>query len=295
MIRMLLLAVILAAHILPAADPSWLGSWQEVTAADDLMVFERDRCIFKNPGQQPSFGCAAYSPAGDVWVRSTTGRAHVRVKLAGDQLVIVSGGNGTYRRLAAVPPGLEIAPLVIPAAKPVSAERKAAIIAEAARRVVEDQAVRKDPARRQDMAKVDAADTAWVKQVVAEVGWPDAARFGRETATQMFLFVQHSGDLPLMLGALPCIERDLKAKVGDPQDFALLYDRVRMMTGHPQRYGSQIVPDAGGQVVFLLEDRAKVEQLRAAIGLFPLKAYLQIFEQQARTKVGFMETVRFAD
>jgi histidine triad (HIT) family protein len=57
----------------------------------------------------------------------------------------------------------------------------------------------------------------------------------------------------------------------------------------------QFNESAGGQVVFLLEDRAKVEQMRAAIGLFPLKAYLQIFEQQAKTKVGFMETVRFAD
>lgn len=292
MLRYLLLALTLST--LPAADPPWLGLWQEDKAPDDVMLLEHGRCVLKNPGQDPVYACAAYGP-GELWARSVAGRFHTKFTFVGGRLTIVSGGSGTYHCLDAPPPGFLVAPLPIPAAKKTDADRIAAISAEAAKRLEEDQAVRKDPARGKDMAAVDAANTAWVKTVVAETGWTDATRFGKATASAMFLFVQHSGSLPLMLGALPCIERDLKAKACDPQDFALLYDRVQVTMGLPQRYGSQIVPDGNGQVVFLLEDRARVDQLRAGIGLTPLKAYLQVFEQQSKAKVGFMETVRFAD
>lgn len=292
----LLLACSLALPtILRAADPPWLGAWQEQTHPDDQMVFERERCILKDPGKPVVFSCAAYGPS-EVWARSNSARCHLTLALTGDQLTITAGGNGTYHRLAAPPAALNLVPLDIPVARSITAARKAEITTEASKRVTEDQAVRTDPARRRDMAPVDGDNTAWIKTVIAEVGWPDAKRFGRETASRMFLFVQHSGDLPLMLGVLPCIEQDLRSKAVDPQDFALLYDRVQAMTGRRQRYGSQIVnDDLGKPVVWLLEDKAKVEQLRAAIGLFPLKVYLQIFAQQAHTRVGFMEQVRFTD
>lgn len=295
MLRQFLIFACLFVPILPAADPPWLGTWQEATNADDLLRFEPERCILKNPGEPPRFACAAYGQEGDIWLRLGGTRGHLKVRLQGEQLVLVSGGIGIYHRLSVTPDALKLIPLAIPAAKSVGAERKKAIIAEASKRLKDDQAVRKAGRAQGGMEKMDADNTAWIKTLIAEVGWLDAGRFGKETASAMFLLVQHSGDLPLMLGALPYIEKDLKAKVCDPQDFALLYDRVQMMTGRPQRYGSQIVPDDGRPTIYLLEDRTKVEAFRQAIGLFPLQVYLHLFEQQTHAKLCFMEQVRFSD
>jgi len=41
--------------------------------------------------------------------------------------------------------------------------------------------------------------------------------------------------------------------------------------------------------VLPLEDKAKVEEFRKAIGLFPLSQYLQIMEQQTGKKVKFSD------
>lgn len=292
-VRLALMNLVLAG--LWAGDPPWLGAWRD-DKDGALLVFEADRLIIRNPDGSTHFACAAYSPDGDVWARVSGGRLRLKVSVVGDALAFqqIGGESGTYKRLARVPEGLIPAPMTIPEPKAIDPARIKAIKAEAGKRLKQDQAVRKNQAKGKDMGKVDADNTAWLKTIIAEVGWPDAKRFGKETASAMFLFVQHSGDMPLMLGALPCIERDLKAKVCDPQDYALLYDRVQMHLGRPQRYGSQVVPDEGGQVVWLLEDKAKVEEIRAGIGLFPLQLYLQIFAQQG-AKVGFMEQIRFAD
>ena len=140
------------------------------------------------------------------------------------------------------------------------------------------------------MASVDAENTKYLRTLVQDLGWIDAKRFGRRTATDAFLIVQHSGDLRLMQGALPEIEKDMKAGIGDPQDYALLYDRLKLNLGERQRYGSQIGQNAKGESVVLpLEDKAKVEEFRKAIGLFPLSQYLEIWKQQTGKAVKFSD------
>ena len=107
-------------------------------------------------------------------------------------------------------------------------------------------------------AKVDAENTRYVKSLVATLGWIDAERFGREAANAAFLIVQHSGDLRLMMAALPEIKKDLKAKRVDPQDYALLFDRIQTSVGEKQRYGTQLGQNEKGElIVFPLEDRKR--------------------------------------
>jgi len=140
------------------------------------------------------------------------------------------------------------------------------------------------------MGAVDADNTAWLVKEVRELGWIDAQRFGRSASNTAFLIVQHSGDLPLMLAALPEIEKDLKSGVGDPQDFALLYDRLQLRLGNKQRYGTQIgMNEKGEPIVLPLEDHAHVEKLRKDLGLFPLTQYLAIMKQQTGKEVTFGE------
>jgi len=174
-------------------------------------------------------------------------------------------------------------PLTLGTRRDVAPEEREAICADLAQRVKVDQAVRKDPARYGEMPRVDAENTAYVRGIVTDVGWIDAGRFGREAAEAAFLLVQHSGDLPLMLAALPCIEKDAKAGAVSGGNFALLYDRTQLMSGRKQRYGSQLrEADDGALVVDRLEDPDRVDEFRASLGMEPLKDYVARFEGEVR-------------
>jgi hypothetical protein len=186
-------------------------------------------------------------------------------------------------RKNAPPPMPEPKPLALGAWRDLDAEDVAEIQGQLTLRRTLDQAVRRDPDRRPEMAGVDADNTAYLKAVVTDVGWIDVKRFGRPAANAAFLLVQHSGDRPLMLAALPEIEKDVRAGQADAQNYALLYDRSQVMTGGKQRYGSQVRENEDGDlVVFKLEDPDRVDARRKELGLSPLKDYLALFGREVK-------------
>jgi hypothetical protein len=173
--------------------------------------------------------------------------------------------------------------LVLGARRTLDERELATIQSELARKRDLDQAVRKDRRRRDEMARVDADNTTYLKSVVTDVGWIDVERFGQAAANAAFLLVQHSGDMPLMMAALPEIERDVRAGKADAQNFALLYDRTQLMSGGKQRYGSQLRENEDGElVVYRLEDPDRVDALRRELGLTPLRDYLALFGREVK-------------
>lgn len=134
------------------------------------------------------------------------------------------------------------------------------------------------------MMQVDDDNTTWLKKVVVEHGWIDSTRFGTKAANAAFLLVQHSGDLPLMTAALPQIGEEVKAGRLDGQNFALLFDRLQLMQGGRQRYGTQVmkVGSQGDWVVHRLEDPDRVDERRKEMGLGPLEKYLARFGHKVR-------------
>lgn len=182
------------------------------------------------------------------------------------------------RRKNAPPPPPRIVPLTLGTRREVAADEVDKIRDELGRRRTVDQAVRRDRSRHPEMAEVDADNTAYIKEVVKDVGWIDVARFGQGAADAAFLLVQHSGDLPLMLAALPEIEKDVRAGKAHGQNFALLYDRTQLMSGGKQRYGTQVTENEDGKlVVRKLEDPDHVDARRKELGMRPLRAYLALF------------------
>jgi hypothetical protein len=277
---------------LAAAEPSVLGYWVNPDDPDDTTSFEADRAITLDHGKI-QYWLARYQ-SGKV-ILGWLGEASVPYHWQGADIIVdVPPKNPHWHRVATEPKELLQPVLSIPKAASISATRIADITTEIARRGVEDQAVRKDPARQQDMGKVDQDNTAYLKTLVSEVGWIDGARFGKETASRAFLFVQHSGDLPLMQAALPLISADRASGACNPQDFALLYDRVQIMTGHKQRYGSQIGQVNGKNALYPIEDRAHLNELRGGIGLFPIETYLAFYKQLTHADVIYMDDLPVA-
>jgi hypothetical protein len=260
---------------LPSQDKDLLGAWEGEKKS--FLRFEADRVTILRDGQV-SYLRAVYKE-GRV-VTSTWGLKS-EMKWTVQDGVLTLDGKDAYRRVEKFPEEVEPRPLELGKADALDESAVQALREELARRAAEDQAVRKDRSRQKEMGKVDAANTERLIEIVKKHGWVDATRFGARAAGEAFLLVQHSAHLPLMMAALPKIEEDVKAGRLDPQGYALLHDRMQVMLGRKQRYGTQIGSDNEGRMIVLAtEDPQNVEKRRKEIGLFPLKTYLSFFKEQ---------------
>lgn len=117
-------------------------------------------------------------------------------------------------------------------------------------------------------APVEAADEENLKALLAMVpaeGWFLKSRYGDKPAAAAFHIVQHS-DPAQWKRFVPVLEPLVVTGEVDGQSFALMYDRLAIAEGRPQRYGSQMKCEAGKWVPDRLEDPARVEEWRKAMG-----------------------------
>ncbi len=91
-----------------------------------------------------------------------------------------------------------------------------------------------------DTIRVTGENAAYLRALVLEVGWIDVQRFGYPTAVAAFLLVQHSLDLPLMLAAIPEVEKSTGSQGLGGDAYPLLVDRARLLQGERQLYGTQL-------------------------------------------------------
>lgn len=268
---------------LPACPAEVRGCWATDGVPRWYAKFEDGACIFAAARSGAQVLRAAYVP-GTVYLRML-GQEQAAEFVVKDGLLTLSlgGKSQTYRRLDAVPSELNLEPVALGERKPIPAERVKAIQTDLAQRLLKDQAVRMGRKDGEQMRAADADNTVYLKTLVTELGWIDVERFGQATALAAFLLVQHSGDLRLMKAALPEIEKDVKAKHLDGEQYALIYDRLQLMTGGKQRFGTQVIPTPTGDIAEL-EDREKVDEWRRELGMGPLAEYLKSFSGGGNVK-----------
>ena len=267
---------------IPEAAQPFMGCWKCDKQPEVLLYFQPQRLVVSNRGRVTVLP-VRYEPGKMILGQGAQAElTEVAFKDGKLTLKAEEGELVEYRSVTPVPEEVLLKPMEFGKTTP-SAEKIKEIRSELAMRIVEDQAVRTDASRRKDMGKVDADNTAYLTKLVKEYGWIDATRFTERAADNAFLIVQHSGNIPLMQAALPAIEKDLKSgAMKDPQDYALLYDRLCLTLGGKQRYGTQILEDEKGLCVLPLEEPSKVEQRRKEIGLYPLSQYLKMFERSGQ-------------
>lgn len=133
---------------------------------------------------------------------------------------------------------------------------------------------------------VDRANQAALLTMVPPEGWFLKSRYGEEAAAAAFHIVQHSG-LDLWRRFVPVLEPLVAAGEVEGQSFALMYDRLAMNEGRPQRYGSQFKCVDGRHQMHPVEDPAKVDELRRGMGMKQtLKEYAAMFEKLAPPCIG---------
>ncbi len=118
-------------------------------------------------------------------------------------------------------------------------------------------------------------NAAWLKTVLARIGWFDISRYGAEASQAAWLIVQHADDDRAWQER---VLADLAPRVarGDMQRnyYAYLVDRVAVAAGRPQTYGTQGRCQGRGNLrLFDVADRDNLDRRRAEMGLDSIADY----------------------
>ncbi|HYD99453.1 MAG TPA: DUF6624 domain-containing protein [Alphaproteobacteria bacterium] len=103
-------------------------------------------------------------------------------------------------------------------------------------------------------------------------GWPGRGLVGEDGAEAAWIVLQHAiGDPALMRRCLPLLEAAAEAGEAPAWQVAYLADRIRVLEGRPQRFGTQFDWDAEGRLSPLpVEAPETLDIRRAALGLAPM-------------------------
>jgi len=129
-----------------------------------------------------------------------------------------------------------------------------------------------DQSHSEETKKVDAGNVARLREIIATKGWPGAELVGTTGAEAAWLIVQHE-DGPLLEQCLPWLKAEAERDGLAWSTVALSIDRVLIVEGKKQRYGSQAEIKDGKVELQPVEDEAHLDERRAQIGLGPIAEY----------------------
>jgi hypothetical protein len=115
-------------------------------------------------------------------------------------------------------------------------------------------------------SSVDKASQARLKEIVDKEGWPTIPKVGADASRAAWLLVQHAPSLEFMEQCLELMETLPNGEVS-PANVAYLKDRVLMMNGKPQIYGTQFQGSGKDMHVYSIEDAEHVDERRSSVGL----------------------------
>ena len=131
------------------------------------------------------------------------------------------------------------------------------------------------------MALQDSLNLLRVTAILDSAGWLSAEEVGDRGNQALFLVLQHADRQPAVQARyLPIMREAVAEGRARPHELAMLEDRVAVNSGHPQIYGSQIGWKDGKPFMQPIEDEARVNERRAAVGLEPLERYAERFGLQ---------------
>lgn len=152
--------------------------------------------------------------------------------------------------------------------------------------VEEDQALRRQylaatsnvQAASREVHKIDQANTAWLKAVINETGFPTVKQVGHYGVHMAWLLAQHADLSPdLQERVLKILQSRIETKEVEPDDLARLTDRVMRSKHLPEVYGTQYNEKqwlTAKNLVDGYESLREIDIRRAQLGLMPLNDYL---------------------
>lgn len=117
-----------------------------------------------------------------------------------------------------------------------------------------------------------------IDSIYAQYGWLAYSLVGHKGAMAQFLVIQHS-DLQTQKKWLTRVTKAVNECLLEPDNLALLTDRILVQSGKKQLYGSQlrVDPKKKKYVPFDIESPSLVDSRRAKLGMLSLEEYLNSY------------------
>jgi hypothetical protein len=118
-----------------------------------------------------------------------------------------------------------------------------------------------------------------MREIVAAHGWPGISLVGHDGAAAAWLIVQHAThDRAFQEACLLRLREAVRCDEAEARHVAYLEDRLNVMSGKPQRYGTQFTVELEPSPI---ADEANVDERRRAVGLSSMAAYTRQMRKQA--------------
>jgi Family of unknown function (DUF6624) len=116
----------------------------------------------------------------------------------------------------------------------------------------------------------DSSSLVYVEKVISGHGWLGKSTIGESANTTLFLTVQHS-DLETIEKYFPLLQKSAESKESRKSDMAKMKDRILVLTGEKQVYGTQFHMVNGKSERYPIEDEKNLNKRRRKVGLKKIK------------------------
>lgn len=120
-------------------------------------------------------------------------------------------------------------------------------------------------------------------KIIEQIGYPTIEKVGAEASEAAWLVIQHSiGQPEFMKKCAALLEKAVNENQADARQLAYLTDRIAVLEGKAQLYGTQFDWDATGEMnPSPFDDLEKVNRRRKSIGLNSLAEQTETIRNQA--------------
>lgn len=126
------------------------------------------------------------------------------------------------------------------------------------------------------MKSIDTEHQQYIGELLDSIGWPSGLSFSANMA--IFLVIQHA-DVKYMNKYAGYIEDAYKKNLIPIGAYAVFVDRMRMYSGKPQVYGSQLLTINGNLYMWPIEDVENLEARRKAANMLSVEDYIKGFRE----------------
>jgi len=138
----------------------------------------------------------------------------------------------------------------------------------------------------EEMKDLHNENAKMLNEIIDAIGYPTIDKVGKEANEAAWLVIQHSiGQPTFMKNCAKLLEIAVSEGKADPKSLAYLTDRIAVLEGQPQLYGTQFDWDENGNLSpNQFDDLIKVNERRQSIGLLPLEEQTGIMRRQVKNE-----------
>jgi hypothetical protein len=133
-----------------------------------------------------------------------------------------------------------------------------------------------------EMKELHNRNAKILSDIIDTIGYPTLDKVGKEANEAAWLVIQHSiGQPEFMKKSAELLKSAVNENKADPKSLAYLTDRIAVLEGKPQLYGTQFDWDEHGNLSpNPFDDLNKVNKRRKSIGLNTLEEQTEIMRKQ---------------